>query len=589
VGQAKKGLRLRGPLAGNHTAETLHVLLLSELFWAAGASVFILPFFVYRKNLVAGLFLVLSAVSVISLALLRRGYLLRAGFASLCASWCAATVAIVLSGGIRSPILVFYIALPILAAWLGAYRITVLTTVLCVGSALILAILQTAGIQMPEHFPGNPIGLWALVFLAAIVTVVPIARVLRVLKEGLEVSQRAQDQMRKQQAQLEALVRERTEELAERKRAERALRESEERFRLVADTAPVMIWVSDNESHVTFVNKHTLTFTGLTHEEGMGQKWLEMIHPRDLKRLHPTFFATFETTRGFQFEFRLRRADGEYRWVLCTGCPRLVDGAIAGHIGTLVDVTGLRQRREQQAAAQKLESLGSLAAGVAHDFNTLLATILVDSDLALRDVPIDSLARESIVRIGSVATRGAEIVKLLVAYAGESDLGVVEEVDLSQLVSETIRLMRSSLPKNVTVESMLAHDLPAVRVNAGQMRMVVMNLITNAYEAHEKREGSITAMTRLVQLAADASPNLPEGDYVSLEISDTGRGIAEEDRSRVFDPFYTTKFLGRGLGLAVVQGIARSHGGTVSVASTPGVGSTFEVLLPCSKFDADEV
>jgi signal transduction histidine kinase len=265
-----------------------------------------------------------------------------------------------------------------------------------------------------------------------------------------------------------------------------------------------------------------------------------------------------------------------------------VNGVFSGHLGTLADITDLKRHRDQLAAAQKVDSLGSLAAGVAHNFNNLLATILMDADLALSDVPPDSPACESIERISQVAIRGSEVVKLLEAYAGSSE-AAPEEVDLSRLAGEAIASLRLSFPKNVVLETALAQDVPAIRVNAGQIRQMIVHLITNAAEALNKQAGTIHVTTGQVRLSADGPENLPEGEYVRLEVSDTGSGISEEAQTRVFDPFYTTKFLGRGLGLAAVQGIVRSHGGAVNAVSTPGKGSTFEVLLPSASLQSEEI
>jgi PAS domain S-box-containing protein len=382
-------------------------------------------------------------------------------------------------------------------------------------------------------------------------------------------------------------------ELADYRRTDRALRESEERFRYMADSAPVIIWVTGPDEFATFFNKQASIFTGRSPEQLTCDGWADITHPEDLDRLYATLSSSVQTGCGFQMAFRLRQANGEYRWVLNTGVPRFAGGNYAGHIGTVIDITDLKRDHEQMLAGQKLESLGVLAAGIAHDFNNLLASIYGESDLALTEIPADSPAYESVQRIGAVAIRGAEIVNLLMAYAGcGGDKIERQPIDVSLLVEEMLQLLKVSISKKAVLRTSLARHLPATLASAPQLRQVVMNLIMNASEALEDREGFIMVTTREVHrnqsLTVDIPSDLAHGGHVCLEVSDTGCGMTEETKEKAFDPFYTTKFLGRGLGLAVVDGIIRSHGGAIRVESTPGSGSTFAIFLPCTEGQAEE-
>ncbi len=375
-------------------------------------------------------------------------------------------------------------------------------------------------------------------------------------------------------------------ELAEREQAERAVRESEERFRNMADTAPVLIWVSGPDKLVTFLNKGWLSFRGRTEEQEIGNGWADGVHPEDLDRCIGTYNKSFDARHGFEMEYRLRRADGEYRWVLDCGVPRITsNGDFAGYIGSCVDITDLRRSHEERLAAQKMESLGVLAAGIAHDFNNLLGSILAESDLALSDLRPNSGSREQLEKISALAVRGSEIVDLLMSFAGTGHAPAPEPVDLSALVAELLNLMNTSLPKQVLLKSRLASDLPPVLSSAPQVRRVVMNLVKNAGEAMEGRPGSITVSTSLEHVSSDSDAarktGLAAGDHVRVRVSDAGRGMTEDSLAKAFDPFYSTKFAGRGLGLSVVQGIVRSHGGAVQVKSRYGLGTTVDVLLPC--------
>jgi signal transduction histidine kinase len=237
-------------------------------------------------------------------------------------------------------------------------------------------------------------------------------------------------------------------------------------------------------------------------------------------------------------------------------------------------------------ATQKLESLGALAAGIAHDFNNMLGAIFAEADVALLETTSDSPGRENIERIKAVAVRASEIVKLLLAYAGGTEVAM-EEVDLSLIVEEMLDLLQCSISEKAVLRTNLPKDL-FVRANAAQIRQVVLNLIKNAGEAIEAERGFIELTTERVHMSQAADAQCPRGEYIRLEVSDTGCGMPKEVQARALDPFYTTKFLGRGLGLAVVHGILRSHGGHVQILSRQGAGSTFQILLPSAAVESKE-
>ena len=376
-------------------------------------------------------------------------------------------------------------------------------------------------------------------------------------------------------------------DITERKRAADALRESEERFRNMADTAPVMIWVSGPDKLCTFFNKGWLVFTGRTLEEELGNGWTSSVHPEDLDRCFAIYSSSFDARRNFQMEYRLRRADGDYRWVLDNGVPRLEpSGEFDGYIGSCIDITDLRRSQEEILTGQKLESLGVLAGGIAHDFNNLLGGILAEVELVESDLAAGMPAGHEIAKIKEVAIRGAEIVRQLMIYAGQDQVRLVEPLDLSQLVEEMLELLKVSVSKQVILKIDLDRSLPGVLGNAPQIRQVVMNLVINASEAIAEQAGVISVSTSRVQRSQGAIANnaaSPDAEYVLLKVSDTGRGMTEQTKAKIFDPFFTTKFAGRGLGLAVVQGIVRDHNGAVDVMSSPGQGATFQVLLPCAE------
>jgi PAS domain S-box-containing protein len=372
-------------------------------------------------------------------------------------------------------------------------------------------------------------------------------------------------------------------DITDRKQAEAALLESEERFRNMADTAPVMIWVSGPDNLGTFFNKAWLDFTGRTMEEEVGEGWINGVHSDDLDYCLGACGASFEARRAFQLEFRLRRADGEYRWIVDTGAPRYRHGEFIGYIGSCLDVTDARRAQAESFARQKLESLGTLAAGIAHDFNNLLGGVLAQAELAAEELAAGSEPNEELKGIRDAAVRGSEIVRQLMIYAGkESD--VLEPIDISSNVEEMLGLLKASVSKHATLVTDLDDDLPAVNARAAQIRQILMNLVVNASDAIRNRDGVIRVATDRVtvdrDIATALAEQLPEGDYVQLEVSDTGSGMSPETQARMFDPFFSTKSAGRGLGLAVIHGIVRSLQGAIRISSEVGKGSTFQVLLP---------
>jgi signal transduction histidine kinase/CheY-like chemotaxis protein len=245
-----------------------------------------------------------------------------------------------------------------------------------------------------------------------------------------------------------------------------------------------------------------------------------------------------------------------------------------------------RERMERKLLeTQKLESLGVLAGGVAHDFNNLLTGILGNASLIRMELPDHAPAQEMLGDVEKLAQRAADLCRQMLAFAGKGRF-VVERLDLSALVEDSERLLHLSISKNAVLSFDLQKNIPPIQADATQLRQIVMNLVINASEAIGERSGRILVSTGLMTVdrayltETYLSPDLPEGDYVFLEVSDNGTGMSAETLSRIFDPFFTTKFTGRGLGLAAVLGIVRGHHGALKVYSEPGRGTTFKLLLP---------
>jgi PAS domain S-box-containing protein len=374
--------------------------------------------------------------------------------------------------------------------------------------------------------------------------------------------------------------------LRQRKRVESALRESEERFRSLANTVPVMIMAAGADGQATFFNKTWLDFTGRSLKEELGWGWVENLHQDDRDRAIHEQAASSAAQQACRVDFRLRRADGEYRHMMCTGVPHLEpNGVFAGYIASCVDLTDIESAQEEARERQNLESLGVLAGGIAHDFNNLLGGTLSYSELAQMKLDEGSTPEEELLKIREVAVRGCEIVRQLMIFSGK-ERGSVEALDVSSLVRDMLELLRVSISKNVVLKTNLRKGLPAVRGNPAQIRQVVMNLVINASEAIGDRNGVVRVETECVRVRPDSSlpgaKGMEEGNYLLLEVSDNGSGMTKEIQRKAFDPFFTTKFTGRGMGLAVVQQIVRGLGGGIHVASSPGNGTSIKVMLPCA-------
>ncbi len=379
---------------------------------------------------------------------------------------------------------------------------------------------------------------------------------------------------------------------AQRLRTENLLRQVADRvpgmvyqFRLNADGSSCFPYASDAIRQIYRVNPEDV------RDSTAG--FMEVLHPEDAAAVGASIQKSALQLSPWNHEYRVQFADGAVRWLLGNALPqREPDGATLWH-GFITDIT---ERKAADAAVagferkiretQKLESLGVLAGGIAHDFNNILTGVLGNASLASLELPAGAPAQSYLESIRLGALRAADLCKQMLAYSGKGRF-VVKKLSLNTLVEETTQLLRLSISKQAVLRFNLQADLPLIEADGTQMRQVIMNLVINSSEAIGAKSGVIGLSTGLARGDREylgnmiLAPELPPGDYVYLEVSDTGSGMSAETRSKIFEPFYTTKFTGRGLGLAAVLGIVRGHGGALKVYSEVGRGTTFKLLFPC--------
>jgi len=270
------------------------------------------------------------------------------------------------------------------------------------------------------------------------------------------------------------------------------------------------------------------------------------------------------------------------------GEPPMVGGIAVDITERLAAAEERRRIEVQMLQAQKLESLGLLGGGIAHDFNNLLAGILGYADLAAAELPDDNPVSRYLEEVIAASKRAADLCNQLLAYSGQGRF-VVDIVSLTRVIQEMEHLLKVSLSKKAVLSLTLDPDLPGVECDVTQLRQIIMNLAINASDAIGDRPGSIHISTEARECdrqtldATFLGEQLAEGEYVVLSIRDDGCGMDSETLQRIFDPFFSTKFTGRGLGLAAVMGIVRGHGGAIRVASESGEGTMFEILLPATE------
>lgn len=392
----------------------------------------------------------------------------------------------------------------------------------------------------------------------------------------------------------------------EHSRAEGQIRESEQRFRAIADTAPVLIWVTDENRTRAFVNQAYVDYYGGDYDRAVRLAWTDILHPEDRERILAESAAGEATGRPFSMEARYRRHDGQYRWLRSVSRPRLnADGVVIGFVGVAFDVTDARQAeadlkrinellelRVSEALAEKakaegdlvhaqrMEAVGRLTGGVAHDFNNLLTVVIGALDILLRS-PDDAAKRQKMGQAAlAAARRGERLTHQLLAFSRRQTLRP-EVVDLSAVILDGEPLLKRAVGDAVDLRLDLQPRDTRVHIDVPQFEAALLNLVVNARQAVGDG-GWVGVQTCDCAVHPGEVIDLPPGRYVCVTVSDNGPGMAADVVAQAFEPFFTTKSVGKGtgLGLSQVYGFARQSGGAAHIISEIGRGTEIKLYLP---------
>ena len=379
-------------------------------------------------------------------------------------------------------------------------------------------------------------------------------------------------------------------DISDRKRAEELLRESESLFRSYVESAPLGIWETDGIGRIVSANRATSEITGYSHEQLLGMNMFDFCLSEELPQIYEQFKRLIRT-ESESAEVRVKRADGAIIWESVNAVKLSEDR----YLFFIQDITEKKHVQEEIIEmerrlfqAQKLESLGVLSGGIAHDFNNLLAVIIGNLELAADKIDPASGAILNIDKAMNAAERSALLTRQMLSYSGKS-VQDITEINLTDVIRRQEEMLRAAVVKTANLEFALDDEIPNMRGDFGEIQQVALNLVTNASESLESGYGTVRVSTGVrycdhVMLSRSLFPEKPQPqNMVFLEVYDDGVGMENGAVDRLFDPFYTTKFLGRGLGMSVVHGVVKGHRGAITVDTDPGTGTTVRVYFPVSE------
>jgi PAS domain S-box-containing protein len=549
------GARLTG-IEDEGTARSFHLLLGCALVWALLLLLVVVPVFALRKTGAAIIAGVLCGATLVALHLVRARRIRQAALVFLPVVWCVAEGLSALSGGTRGSAQGMLVLMIVDAGWLLGSSSAIALTAATLLVAIAEAALEYSGHPLPLYFPGTPAIRCATFCGALMFAVGPILSMLANLRQRVA-----------------------------------ALRESEERFRAIVDSVNDAIFVHEIDTgRILEVNQRAREMYGYSSEE-MGHLSLEALsqgHPPYSQADAVNIFARARAGAPLVFEWLARHRDGQTFWVEIA----IRRARVAGEERLVVVVRDIAERKradEERARmeaqlhqAQKMESVGQLAAGVAHDFNNLLTVINGYAGMLAGQLPPHLPQRDEAEQILRAGERAAELTSQLLVFSRKQPVRV-EVLDLNLLILDSKKMLKTVLGEGIELTMALEPGLGRVRADRGQLNQVLMNLAVNARHAMTD-EGRLHIATVLANPSGTfGSPTLaPPCKCVALSVADTGHGMDAATRERIFEPFFTTKETGEGtgLGLATVYGIVRQSGGCIQVDSEPDRGTTFRIFLP---------
>jgi PAS domain S-box-containing protein len=385
-------------------------------------------------------------------------------------------------------------------------------------------------------------------------------------------------------------------DITQLKQMEDSLLESEEKFRQLAENIREVFWVgSPDWNEVYYISPAYEEIWGLSCKSlyDKPRSWLDAIVEEDRERVFTNIPEKLEDSSEIVFpEYRIIQPDGTVRWILARAYPIRNELGEAYRIaGIAEDITERKQLEEELRQSHKMEAIGTLAGGIAHDFNNMLGIILGNTELAMDDVPEWNPARLNLEEIRTATLRARDVVRQLLSFARKTRLEK-KPTNIVPIVKESLKLLRSSIPTSIDIRQNIPEDIDTILADPTQINQILINLCTNADHAMS-HGGIIDVILKNAALNENATakyPDLNPGRYVNLTVSDTGHGISKEDIDRIFDPYYTTKDVGKGtgMGLSVVHSIVKEHNGIITVKSKPGKGTTFSIFFPSVEKDVIE-
>ena len=383
-------------------------------------------------------------------------------------------------------------------------------------------------------------------------------------------------------------------DITDRKQAEKDLRESEEKYRQLVNYAPAGIYEVDfTKGKLVSVNDVMSEYTGYSKDELLNMSAPDFLTPESQKQMQDRMARLMKGERIYgSAEYKARTKDGREFWMLVNAryfydkYGKLQSAMVVAH-----DITDRKRAQEEKERledrlqqAQKMEAIGTLAGGIAHDFNNILSVIIGYTELILMNGNVEAEVKQNLKEIFNASKHARDMVKQILAFSRQSKQER-KPIQVAHIVKEAIKMLRASLPATILIQQQIEKDTGIIEADPTQIHQVLMNLCTNAAHAMNGEDGVLKISLSNVQLdhkALEMAPDLQPGSYLKLSVSDTGHGIAPDAYEKIFDPYFTTKKKeeGTGLGLAVVQGIVKSHNGAVTVESEVGKGATFDVYLP---------